>query len=425
MKNIYAPLSTIFLLGSLFLTASQPEELPVLYKQTVNQTRETLMSLMDTLHENKAYWQETHYRPLGHFIERGPYAWFFGQPKSTDAIELLEHEINRHAASLCMLKELENTPDYAGFYRYLYTLSTFENLEKNNVEAPCMQDIHHFFKESNSFLQVFKKNALARVEKAQKPGHLQRNWLAYTAAGIGTVAGLVYYAQNQQSINSWAQTIKNTLFDFFSTPSYKQSDVYKEVYKEQIKEFFDNNKTYTDFMSQEELEQANNAHSTLITPKIIVDHSIYEAQNALSHTTIKTPKALPIVVQRELILKELFIEKAHYYARLGLAALASYGTYKGLAKLYHILVPAKKNNLKEALLELEGLYIQSRHSPMNKTQQGLCSYWLAKAQTCSNAVPLDQRSAFEHDLALLSSSMSTKQNYKTLVRMHRAYEFLI
>lgn len=449
-------------------------------KETMETLQHNILAVMDNLYENRAYWQQAQFRPIGYYLEKNPKKWFAKKDQHDEIQENL-NSINQ---------SLLHNAECLGYVQDMQFKLSVEHLQPNEYEKiirdltaklkPFLDHqrkavISDFTEYELDALLVsnlkkasnYKKSMLKRLQVIQKPDHFKRNWLAYSIGSVAAFIGLSVYLKNQQSVgakidlakkasNNFIRTyiknpIKNSIDIIYGKDKTADIQISEQGIAEREQslreEFFMYYKENTNENETAIKQIAEDAVRDRKLPKDMQERADQESrrivQNLLFNKWGKIGNILYlkagilelIANDRLKIVDRLFkTNKLNFELLVALPATAAiacvgYLSYKGAKGLYHTLFSKQKlyfMPLKKALITLESLLNANQHEQsLNYAIQGQLYYWIQKLYQSIKTVPLDQRYEFEQDLQELSCpDFTTTQKLSTLHRMFKAYTFL-
>ncbi len=196
------------------------------------QARSIICEMLHKLDTYIAYWREQKHHPISYFFHKNPKKWVVG-PKQKVEIEKNIKELvavrDDHLRLLSKLAEHESyfeqsasvNEQYEWLARYLSMISTICYNTQAKLEGIPQDEATRFDK-----LLTLVNDMLGRVSfhednvsrvlgGAKKPGHITRNWIAYSALAIGASALTWYARRNQERFYNWFNTgVKEGVMNF-------------------------------------------------------------------------------------------------------------------------------------------------------------------------------------------------------------------
>ena len=434
---------TLFILASILLLApfqlihakdaslESPQKIQDYAVSQAEQFQTVLINLLDTLYTHLEYWQEQEIKPTG---------WTSTTTQTNRIAEALLHlhnEVDQQAEQLALVTELLNQNEPTKI------------IDKQEI---IPKDI-----------QTYKKEVLERIKPCQKPGHVSRHWLKYTAGTVCALGAFAYWHQNKEVLAAWITHTKESAKNFCTNYAYKPIknaiDIFygkhqekpfispesiqqdEQILETMIREFYKDN--YASKKTPEQIKEiAQNAVQKRELPQEIADRYAQETKNPVKNLTspwgqlgrlgiilghIKALRFIDIIQEVDDLRQA---NRLNLELSVGIpTALAGYGTYRALKGIYRFIHPREKNYepTKKALLIIERI-LNKYDNPaltMGYAAQGKVLYWVHKLSQREYLVPTEQRSTFIVDLAeLYSPDLLVGQKLRTIGRMYRTYSFL-
>lgn len=197
------------------------------------------------LEQEKSYWLWAQAHPWRHFLSKSPITWFSGQQQ--------EHSV---AEQLALIKELL-ADLYINYGHVVKRKTQFAQYTTPATQDKWSQDTlvlinsmvlngASCFKQDASFEQsVVQFNALVdlcnryvhtvnhRISCLQRPHHVTRYWIPYTAAAVGAISAYLFYRDNKQAVDTF---ITEDLCGKYPT-SIKE--MYKKNFSDKYHDFID------------------------------------------------------------------------------------------------------------------------------------------------------------------------------------------
>jgi hypothetical protein len=449
----------------------------------MNQLILVITKLFDLLE----YWQRINNRPFLYYATHWPTKLFEQKTLSSIAQESIKNikegiyyytfflgNIYRSTHALASIQsEEEFKARLAKTALLINACMNHEPFEQTTGHMYSNQELHELLMHNHEIAHHFETSALMRVEKHQKPGHFERNWLRYTVGSVAALGGLIYFKTHQQQIGIWAENTKNGVAKLFKDNLYdpikniidvyfskkQPNEISVELTKIDMAQFNDETKTMLiDYLGKKFPSITPNEINSL-AQKMIQNKDTSPIADDMKYAHNSTGKAylygqLPAALigyrinigalgdgankkidEANVIVKKLvaLINQQQVNVQLLLTlpvvvtAAGLYVLYRQANKVSKNLLSDHRNPVREGLINIENTL-----NKFNKIgaivpfeAEGLILYWLSKLRCHVPHMAEHHKAQFEEDLSQISSpDFELHQKLATIDRMYRTYDFL-
>lgn len=218
-----------------------------------------LLKILTTLFSSLEYWQDLRTKPLGYFTSQWPTRLWKNKTRTStvrEAISTIKEAIHYYTYYLGSiyhnLYQFELINNESEMRAHLIQTSLLINacIEHDSFEyekntSLTMQQVYDVLNSAHDRTKNFHINALSKLEKYLKPGHLQRNWTRYAVLATTGLAALTYWHYNKEQVTTWTdqtmqagkklfydsvyQPVKNIFDSYFSEKENNKTEKVKKV----------------------------------------------------------------------------------------------------------------------------------------------------------------------------------------------------